>query len=82
MMFWTMYYTEGEGVKQNHFKAVEFYQKACALDDGEGCNNLGFMYDKGEGVRQSTQKALEYYGEACDLESQLGCENYAKTKNQ
>jgi hypothetical protein len=29
-------YKEGKGVKQDDFKAVKFYQKACGLNDGGG----------------------------------------------
>jgi TPR repeat protein len=34
-------YDKGEGVKQDDFKAVEFFQKACGLNTGRGCSNLG-----------------------------------------
>jgi TPR repeat protein len=29
---------KGKGVKQDDFKAVEFFQKACGLNDGGGCS--------------------------------------------
>jgi TPR repeat protein len=45
-------YKEGKGVKQDNFKVVKFYQKACDLNYGGGCSNLGFMYKKGKGVKQ------------------------------
>ena len=73
-------YYIGEGVKQDDFKAVEFYQKACGLNYGRGCSNLGVSYEYGEGVRKSGIKALEYYGKACDLKSVIGCKNYARLK--
>ena len=44
-------YDKGKGVKQDDFKAVEYYQKACGLDDGEGCSHLGLMYQQGQGVK-------------------------------
>jgi TPR repeat protein len=34
----------GKDVKQDDFKALKFYQKACDLNDGTGCFNLGVMY--------------------------------------
>jgi TPR repeat protein len=34
---------EGKGVKQDDFKALKFFQKACDLNDGSGCSNLGFI---------------------------------------
>jgi signal peptidase II len=30
-----------KSLKQDDFKAVKFYQKACGLNDGNGCSNLG-----------------------------------------
>jgi hypothetical protein len=36
---------EGKGVKQDDSKAVKFYQKACDLNNGTGCSDLGFMYN-------------------------------------
>ena len=45
-------YEKGKGVKQDDFKALKFYQKACDLNDGSGCSQLGFMYEKGKGVKQ------------------------------
>jgi TPR repeat protein len=39
-------------------KSLKFYQKACDLNDGSGCSQLGFMYEKGKGVKQDDFKAL------------------------
>ena len=33
-------FDKGKGVKQDDFKALKFYQKACGLNDGSGCYNL------------------------------------------
>jgi TPR repeat protein len=41
-----------KGVKQDDFKALKFYQKACDLNNGTGCSDLGFMYKEGKGVKQ------------------------------
>jgi TPR repeat protein len=54
-------YEEGRGVKQDDFKALKFYQKACDLNDGSGCSNLGLSYEKGKGVKQDDFKALKFY---------------------
>jgi TPR repeat protein len=43
---------------KKQFKALKFFQKACGLNDGGGCFNLGLMYEKGKGVRKSNTKAL------------------------
>ncbi|EAK0848600.1 sel1 repeat family protein, partial [Campylobacter lari] len=58
----------------------ELYQKACILNNGFGCSNLGLMYALGKGVRKDTSKALEYFGKACDLKNDLGCQAYARLK--
>ena len=68
-------YKEDKGVKQDDFKAVKFYQKACGLNDGTGCFNLGFMYKEGKGVKQDNFKALKFYQKACDLNYGGGCSN-------
>jgi TPR repeat protein len=44
-------------VKQDDFKALKFYQKACGLNNGTGCFNLGLSYEEGRGVRKSNTKA-------------------------
>ncbi len=54
-------YVTGKDVKQDDFKALKFYQKACDLNDGSGCSNLGFMYEEGKGVKQDDFKALKFY---------------------
>jgi TPR repeat protein len=49
-----------KGVKQDDLKALKFFQKACGLNDGSGCSQLGVMYEKGKGVKQDDFKALKY----------------------
>ena len=75
-------YREGQGVKQDYFKATELYEKACNGGDVGGCNNLGLMYINGQGVRADKQKALNLWGKACDMKDQMACENYAKLRKQ
>jgi TPR repeat protein len=73
-------YETNKGIKQDYFKALEYFQKACELNSGGGCSNLGVAYKHGNGVKQDYFKAVEYYRKACDLKNKLGCENYAKLK--
>ena len=75
-------YDYGDVVKQDKFKAVELYTKACELRNGGGCINLGFMYATGEGVKLDKRRALESFGKACDLKKEQGCKYYAKLKKQ
>jgi TPR repeat protein len=42
-------------------------QKACDLNDGSGCSNLGFMYDRGKGVKQDDFKAVKFFQSQKDL---------------
>ncbi|TXE87624.1 sel1 repeat family protein [Campylobacter volucris] len=60
--------------------ALKYFQQACDLNNGSGCNNLGIMYENGDGVRKNLSKALEYFGKACDLKNDEGCQNYARLK--
>ena len=76
-----MYYN-GKVVRQDYYKAVELYKKACDMKLGVACNNLGVLYIKGEGVRQNLSTAKQYFGKACDLGDQMGCDNYRKLNEQ
>ena len=57
-------YKEGKGVKQDDFKALKFYQKACDLNSGSGCSFLGLMYGKGKGVKKNDFKAVKFFQKA------------------
>ena len=72
----SLMYDEGEEVRQDYFKAVEWYQKAANQGNFDGQNNLGRMYFKGYGVRQNKAKAKEIFGKTCDGGNQAGCDNY------
>ncbi len=39
-------YEHGSGVKQSDFEAVKYYRKACTLEEGAGCFNLGRYVSK------------------------------------
>ena len=75
-------YVEGQGVRQDYYRARELYKKACDMKHASACNNLGFLYGKGQGVKQNHSIAKQYYGKACDLGSQIGCDNYKLPNNQ
>ena len=68
-------YDEGTGVRQDKFKAAEFYRKACDGQEAVGCANLGTMYEDGTGVTQDYSKAVELYQKACDGKNTRGCSN-------
>ena len=71
-------YAKGQGVRQDYFKAVEWWQKAADQGDAPAQYNLGIMYQYGQGVKQNYTKAKEYFGLACDNKDQKGCDMYRK----
>ena len=75
-------YSNGEGVRQDKFKAAELYQKGCDGAEAVSCYNLGSMYFHGIGVRQDSSRTLNLFGKACDLKDEEGCKGYAALKNR
>lgn len=61
--------------KQDFSKARKYFEKACELNNGWGCNNLGDSYQNGEGVEKDLTKAAQFYSKACDLNNNKGCFN-------
>lgn len=57
-------YSEGQGVKQDYYKAAECFQKAAEQGHAEAQYNLGLMYYRGKGVKQDYFKAIEWYQKA------------------
>ncbi len=47
-------------------KIIELFQKACDLDDMNGCNSLARRYESGRGVARDSSKAFELYVKMCD----------------
>ncbi|WQY58563.1 sel1 repeat family protein [Helicobacter pylori] len=60
--------------KQDFSKARKYFERACGLNNGVGCKNLGFLYEYGEGVEKDLTKAAYFYSKACKLGSQEACE--------
>ena len=48
-------YSEGRGVVQDYFKAIEFYQKAADQGHIGALSNLGIMYARGQGTTQNSR---------------------------
>lgn len=53
-------------------KAKEFYLKACNLDSGVACNDLGWIYKK---LDKDFNNAKKFYEKSCNLNYGLGCAN-------
>ncbi|WP_441713221.1 sel1 repeat family protein [Helicobacter pylori] len=43
--------------KQDFSKAKGYFEKACDLKDGRGCDALGGLYYNGDGVKQDSKKS-------------------------
>ena len=63
------------GVTKNIFQGLKLYDKACKLNDGGACSNLGFEYWKGRNIQQDYKKAVIFYQRACELNDGRGCAN-------
>ncbi len=50
-------------------------EKACDLNNGSGCFNLGLLYDDGKSVTQDYTQANTFYTKACDMGNARGCFN-------
>ncbi len=61
--------------KQDFSKARKYFERACGLNNGRGCNNLGVLYRDGQGVEKNLTKAAQFYSKACDLNNGSGCNN-------
>ncbi|GAA7831099.1 tetratricopeptide repeat protein [Helicobacter pylori] len=60
--------------KQDFSKARKYFERACGLNNGRGCNNLGVLYRDGQGVEKDLTKADQYISKACKLGDQEACE--------
>ncbi|GAA7503147.1 hypothetical protein VN0020_03720 [Helicobacter pylori] len=60
---------------KDYIQAKKYFEKACDLNNGWGCNNLGDSYQNGEGVEKDLTKAAQFYSKACDLNNNKGCFN-------
>jgi TPR repeat protein len=49
-------YKNGQGVPQNHAKAVMWYRKAAEQGDAWARYILGYSYERGEGVAQDFRR--------------------------
>ncbi len=59
--------------KQDFSKARKYFEKACDLNNGRGCSNLGVLYQNGQGVEKDLIKATYFYSKACELNNGDGC---------
>ncbi|KAK8837043.1 hypothetical protein M9Y10_037089 [Tritrichomonas musculus] len=60
-------YFNGKCVKQNYFKAREFYELSANFNNHEALVSLGKIYEFGLGVNKDDLKAKEYYERAAQI---------------
>ncbi len=72
--------------KQDFTQAKKYYKKACDLNNGRGCSELGMLYWSEKGVKRDKDnykggkknknnyiKAFQFFSKACDLQYAEGC---------
>lgn len=59
---------------KDYIQAKKYFEKACDLKYGRGCNDLGELYYNGEDVEKNLIKAAQYISKACKLGDQKACE--------
>ena len=67
-------YTKGEG--QDDERALDFFEKACALSHSMSCKFAGEWRETGRGSQKDPVKALAHYQKACDPRSAHTCKPY------
>lgn len=70
-------YFYGEGVAEDDFKALEYFEKAYEFGSGEAANMIGIMYKKGYGVSVDNESEFTWMKRAADLGSVDGQANLA-----
>lgn len=65
-------YVDGDGVKTNEAKGVEWAEKLMRLNSGRGYYHMGTFLQQGIGVKQDRKAALTYFRKAADLGNSQG----------
>ncbi len=64
---------DGLGTKKDLPRGVEYFEKACAADNEDGCVNAGRAYKLGMGAKRDAAKSAELYAKACKLGATKYC---------
>ena len=59
-------YRDGQGVRQDHDRAVAWFRRAADQGNAAGQTSLGRMYENGRGVRRDRVEAVRWYRRAAD----------------
>jgi len=69
----SVYYTEGQIVKQDLNKAIEWLEKAAEQGQADAQYKLGLVYDLGGVVKQDREMAQELFRKACENGAEEAC---------
>lgn len=70
-------YAKGEGVAQNHGKALVLFRASASQGDPYGQFALGYVYEYGQGVEQDAGEAVRWYRTAAERGSLAAQNNLA-----
>ena len=65
-------FDKGQGVPEDHAKAVEWFRRAAELDNQLAQYNLGVMYREGRGVEEDDLEAVKWFIKAADQGENFG----------
>lgn len=60
-------YLQGDHIKQDFGKAMDWYMKAASAGDSVSCEKIAYLYNRGLGVPVDKQKSLEWLKRSVDL---------------
>ena len=63
----------GKYVEKDQKRASKLFIKACEMDFGDGCHNLGVIYFEEKGDKNLAKK---YFGKSCELGNDEDCQIY------
>ena len=75
-------YVNGQGAPQDYYVAVEYFEKACRLNNAAACVTLGAAYASGQGVKQNYSIARQFFYKGCNFGNQKGCDYYKELNQQ
>ncbi|GAA7434043.1 hypothetical protein ID1000_07940 [Helicobacter pylori] len=67
---------------KNSTRAKKYFEKACELNDSDGCVILGDIYHNGGSVTKNFKKSFEHHSKDCGLNEAKGCYALAALYNE
>jgi TPR repeat protein len=59
-------YVSGQGVEEDHVKALAWYKKAASGGNVQAMTNIGVIYQTGDGVEKNQSEAVKWFRQAAD----------------